>query len=191
VRILRAADRLATPWKNGLGVTREIAVHPPGAGLDDFDWRISMATVGAGGPFSIFPGIDRTLAVLKGRLSLSLDSVAPIELDPDSKPLAFPGDVPVQADLIAGPVTDLNVMTRRGRVQSAVERVEIDVAIELAVSSTTIILTRTDGVSVLHSGRSETLQTNDAVWFDQTAQGAVLLEPLQHTVLFVIRLPSL
>ncbi len=66
MRILRAADHKRMPWKNGGGETVEIAVAPQDAALGDFDWRISMATVAADGPFSIFPGIDRTLSILSG-----------------------------------------------------------------------------------------------------------------------------
>lgn len=36
-----------------------LAAAPPGAGLDGFDWRISCARVASGGPFSVFPGVDR------------------------------------------------------------------------------------------------------------------------------------
>ena len=54
------------PWKNGLGTTTEIAVHPPGAGLDAFAWRVSIADLGASGPFSIFAGYDRTLVQIEG-----------------------------------------------------------------------------------------------------------------------------
>ena len=71
-QILRAADRVATRWKNGLGVTREIAAYPPGSDLDSFGWRVSMASVDTGGPFSSFPGVDRQLAVLEGRLALGV-----------------------------------------------------------------------------------------------------------------------
>lgn len=42
------------PWKNGGGITTEIAIAPPGATLDAFDWRISTARVEAAGPFSRF-----------------------------------------------------------------------------------------------------------------------------------------
>ena len=70
--ILRAAERLSAPWKNGGGVTREIAVFPHGADLARFDWRMSLATVAAGGPFSTFPGIDRLMLVLDGRLDLEI-----------------------------------------------------------------------------------------------------------------------
>ncbi|HET8765250.1 MAG TPA: HutD family protein, partial [Rhodanobacter sp.] len=37
--ILHLADCPPRPWKNGLGRTRELAIHPPGAGMDDFLWR--------------------------------------------------------------------------------------------------------------------------------------------------------
>ncbi|RYB07930.1 HutD family protein [Lichenibacterium ramalinae] len=111
------------PWKNGGGETTEILAHPAGAGLDAFDWRISMARVAADGPFSAFPGIDRTLTVLDGAgLDLAIGGAAPVRLDPASGPLSFPADSPCHGRLVAGPVTDLNVMTRRGRFFHAVTR---------------------------------------------------------------------
>jgi len=122
-RILRAADQVETPWKNGGGVTAEIAAMPPGAGLDAFDWRISRATVAADGPFSAFPGIDRTLTVLDGDgLLLAVGDAPPVRLAADGDPFAFPGDVPSDGRLAGGTVIDLNVMTRRGRVTHAVTR---------------------------------------------------------------------
>ena len=66
MRLLAARDRLAKPWKNGGGVTRDVAIAPPDAGLDTFDWRISFADVASDGPFSPFPDIDRTLTVVDG-----------------------------------------------------------------------------------------------------------------------------
>ena len=48
-----------TPWKNGGGATRELACWPPGAGIDAFDWRVSVASVAASGPFLAYPGVDR------------------------------------------------------------------------------------------------------------------------------------
>ncbi len=66
IAVLKAQTHRRMPWKNGGGVTVEIAIHPAGASVDDFDWRVSMATVASDGPFSIFSGIDRTLSVLEG-----------------------------------------------------------------------------------------------------------------------------
>jgi hypothetical protein len=124
MRILRAADHKRMPWKNGGGVTTEIAVHPDGAGLDSFEWRLSMATVSADGPFSIFAGIERTLAVLEGEgIVLSVAGMADATLTRTSPPLAFPADSQASARLIDGPIQDFNVMTRRGRIAHTVERV--------------------------------------------------------------------
>ena len=54
MRIIRPADLVRMPWKNGGGETTEIAVSPEAAGLDRFDWRVSMARVARNGPFSEF-----------------------------------------------------------------------------------------------------------------------------------------
>jgi len=47
MRILRSPDHKRMPWKNGGGETVEVAVFPPEAGLGDFAWRVSMASVAA------------------------------------------------------------------------------------------------------------------------------------------------
>lgn len=115
LRILRATDHRRMPWKNGRGETVEIAIWPEGAGLDGFDWRISMAGVTEDGDFSIFPGIDRSLAVLTGDgVELQVQGSGLHRLTVDSPPLSFAADVPVSARLLGQPITDLNVMTRRG-----------------------------------------------------------------------------
>ena len=75
---LPAAQRREVPWKNGGGLTREVLASPAAAGLERFDWRISTAEVRVAGPFSAFPGIERTLCVLEGKLSLSLGGRSPI-----------------------------------------------------------------------------------------------------------------
>lgn len=124
MRIIRHADCRPMPWKNGGGVTTEIMAWPPAAGLDDFDWRISMAQVASGGPFSVFAGIDRTLTVLAGSMKLSAGNAAPVVLSPRSEPYVFPGDVSTEATLVDGPVLDFNVMTRRGRISHSVRRLE-------------------------------------------------------------------
>ncbi len=126
MQVLRAALRVAAPWKNGGGVTREIAASPPGAGFDDFRWRVSMAEVRSDGPFSAFPGVDRVLAVLEGRLALFVAGGKSFDLSPDSPPAAFPGDAATAGRVLEGPVLDLNVMTRRGAVTGALERLDVD-----------------------------------------------------------------
>ncbi|WP_309645021.1 HutD family protein [Phenylobacterium sp.] len=127
VQVLRAADRIAVPWKNGGGVTRELIVSPPGADMAGFDWRVSVAEVAQGGPFSNFPGVDRVLTVIEGAgLTLSIDGRAAVVLDAAGPPFAFPGDARCEASLKAGPIRDLNVMVRRGARRAQVRRRSLD-----------------------------------------------------------------
>jgi environmental stress-induced protein Ves len=104
-------------------LTREVAAHPPGSDLASFEWRVSMAELRTGGPFSHFPDIDRSLAVLDGSLTLTISGGAPVTLSPDTPPVHFPGDVTVTATPLSGVVTDLNAMVRRGRWRSCMSRV--------------------------------------------------------------------
>ena len=103
------------PWRNGGGSSREIVCWPPGAGLDDFDWRVSIASVAASGPFSCFAGVDRTIVLLAGdglRLQApGLDH----RLDTLHAPFAFSGDAALHCTLLGGESTDLNAMSRRAR----------------------------------------------------------------------------
>lgn len=113
--LFRAADRTAIPWKNGGGVTRDVLISPLGTSLDAFDWRISIADIISNGPFSSFPGIDRKLAVLDGKVALTVDGHAPVTLDTSRPFLDFPGEAAVEGHPLDGPSTALNVMTWRGR----------------------------------------------------------------------------
>ena len=114
----------ATPWKNGGGSTREIACWPPGATLDDFEWRVSIATIAASGPFSVFPGVDRTIMLLDGDgMRLKGDGVHAL-LDTPYEPFEFSGDEAVECTLLGGASTDFNVMCRRERWRAEVAVVQ-------------------------------------------------------------------
>lgn len=159
IRTLRAADRAAVPWKNGGGITREVAIWPPGSGFDGFDWRVSMAEVREAGPFSRFDNIDRTLMILEGRMVLTFADRW-IELTSASAPFAFRGDIACEGCPIGGPVTDLNVMTRRGRATAAVRRV-IDQSLSVN-GPHTLIVTVTD-CTVAMGEDSTSLVPRDAI----------------------------
>jgi environmental stress-induced protein Ves len=108
------AGLVPVPWKNGGGCTTEIMVEPPGALFHDFDWRISLATIAQDGPFSLFPGVDRTLALVEGPgLTLDVDDSGRFVLGEEDTIIEFAGEAAIQATLHGGPAIDFNVMTRR------------------------------------------------------------------------------
>lgn len=164
MRLIRAADCRRMPWKNGGGETIEIAIHPAGSGLDDFDWRVSMARVEADGPFSAFPGIDRTLAVLEGEgINLEIGGGISV-LTTASPPLTFPADVATAASLIAGPITDLNVMSRRGRSTHSVTRFAIREPAEIvATAEATFILCQSGSARAMADGEEFEIGRFDAL----------------------------
>lgn len=163
--LLPARERRPTPWKNGQGRTTEIAIRPPGAGLDRFDWRASIAEVAVSGPFSSFPGLDRWLAVLDGAMTLAIDGAAPLALDAGAVPVRFPGDVPVWAEVRSGPVRDLNIMTARGRVTADIRRLQLEpgVPLRLAAADEMLLVCLSGEVQVgLDDGASAVLGELDA-----------------------------
>jgi environmental stress-induced protein Ves len=116
LRRITPADHRIMPWKNGLGFTREIAIDPPGASMNDagFRWRLSIATVDQSGPFSSFPGIDRTIMVITGKgMELTVAGQAPQRLDRCFQPFSFSGDAVTECKLIDGPILDFNLMVNR------------------------------------------------------------------------------
>jgi environmental stress-induced protein Ves len=158
MHILRASDHRQMPWKNGGGVTTEIAIAPPGASVGDFDWRISMATVASDGPFSRFDGIDRTLTVLSGEgLELGVESAPLLRLIPAGKPYPFPGDMAASARLLAGPVTDFNVMTRRRHWTHSVDNLSINGTQVLPVGTDIVVIFCRSGKITLDENPIENL----------------------------------
>ena len=109
-RILRFAEYPVIPWKNGLGVSREIV-----AGTSEeqqFGWRLSMADITTDAAFSEYRGIDRILAVVEGEIELRIEDAAN-QLRAGDPPVAFSGDVSASAKPVGEPAVDLNLMVSR------------------------------------------------------------------------------
>jgi environmental stress-induced protein Ves len=185
VRINRANDCKTTPWKNGGGSTTEIAIGPRGASLEAFDWRVSMARVASDGPFSDFAGIDRTLAIVKGNgLVLTIGDQVPVTLSSGTDPVHFPGDTPTSARLTEGEITDLNVMTRRGRFSHRLLRIAKSTSFEFGNDDIAIVLSL-DGLTTVTFGRdSTTLDHGDAALVSRTQMtGFRILPATNHCYL--------
>ena len=177
------------PWKNGGGSTTEIAVVPPEADLETFGWRVSMADVTADGPFSVFPGIDRTLAVLSGRgIELTIDDHRAVTLTAASAPFAFAADLPTRGVLVDGPIRDLNVMTRRGQFRHAVTplRLESLTRLDSTTATTVVLFCQSGRAELLGAGGRWPLAAGDAAVVEQAERDDWQILPDTSCKLFQI-----
>jgi len=177
MQLLHATDYPATPWKNGGGITRQVLIAPTGATLDNFDYRISIASVASDGPFSHFAGIDRQLLLLEGAgLLLQRQDGSCSRLECDSAALAFAGEENISSQLLDGPVTDFNVMTRRGRYLQQVENLMVDGSLTLKSDDEILLVLLASGEALdiqRADGRSCRLAPQDAL-LQQLAIGLTL-----------------
>ncbi len=112
-RVLSPAEYRRVPWKNGGGHTTEIAAHPADGGMTSFVWRVSVAEIDRDGPFSLFPGVDRTLVLLSGAGIRLTGAGDPLELRARYEPVTFAGEAAIDCTLTGGPTRDFNLMVRR------------------------------------------------------------------------------
>ncbi|WP_295991257.1 HutD family protein [Rugamonas sp.] len=190
--LIQYASLRPAPWKNGGGSTTEIALEPKGAGADLFDWRVSLATIAQSGPFSVFPGIDRTLALVAGDGVLLDFGGERFVLGAADPIIEFPGEAQVHATVTDGVTTDFNVMTRRGRCRHRLEARMVRGVDELRRRSATTLVFLADGESLTVSSASEriALVRYDAVVLE--SEDVWTLEAAMATVFVVdiINLPA-
>lgn len=198
VTLVRAATLVASPWKNGGGVTREVAAAPEGAGFDTFVWRVSLADVAAPGPFSRFPGIDRTLVLLAGAGMLLDEHVSGTDaasgtththtLEQPLDVARFAGEASIDARLVNGPTRDFNLMVRRGAATATLDVWRGNVRREL--SGDTVLLfcaagpmrVTLPGAAPVDLATDDTLRVDRAQALDVSAEGegALLAVTVQH-----------
>jgi uncharacterized protein len=94
MRIIRFIDLQQTPWKNGGGITREIAMKRAG---DNLIWRLSIE------------GLRRILTVIEGHGMELISHDATLQAD-YAVPVSFDGALEIQSRLKDGPLRDLNLI---------------------------------------------------------------------------------
>jgi environmental stress-induced protein Ves len=190
-KLIQYASLHATPWKNGGGSTTEITVFPPGATFDDFDWRISLATITQSGPFSVFPGIDRTLTLVDGAgVVLDVGNERRVALSEREPVVAFPGETQITATVDDGMTTDFNVMTRRVQCNHQLERrvVRDFSTLERRSETTIVFLAEGESLTVLSGSERIAMVRYDAVVLEK--EDVWTLEAGHATVFIVDIFPN-
>ena len=126
MEIIRFAELRSEPWRNGGGVTRELASHPKAASAQDgaWDWRVSIADLTKAGDFSGFPGMERVLTVVDGELLLLTVDGAEHPLE-KYRPFRFSGEAAAHGALPTGDIRNLNVITRAGSFKGFTSIIEL------------------------------------------------------------------
>lgn len=110
--LLYLRDRATTPWPNGAGSTKQVAISPPGATTANFDWRVSIATIDSESPFSRFDGVDRWLMPL-GPNGMTLRVEGETTRLASREAFAFSGESTIGAIKVRQTSLDINLMVRR------------------------------------------------------------------------------
>ena len=163
--VVRLEDVPATPWRNGGGMTRELAVWPHAA---DWTWRMSVAEVGQSGPFSSFEGVDRWFAVLAGSgVQLMVDQQTH-HLTAAQHPFFFDGAASTDCKLTDGATQDFNLMVQRSRASAQMVRVSgnLEVAVDSATNDLKMIAIYVinTGATVLFNGEALYLPAASLAW---------------------------
>jgi len=177
-QFLDLASTPPVPWKNGGGSTRELACWPPGAGMDSFAWRVSVATIARPGPFSAFSGVDRQIMLLEGD-GVHLQGAAgqwQHALTQRWEPFAFSGEEPLDCRMIGGPSTDFNLMLRRGQWQGHMQMLHDTGTVGATGAGLCMVLQ--GQWAVLGGDAARVLQAGQGLWWPD-AMGARVLQPLQ------------
>jgi uncharacterized protein len=164
---LDPAEYRRTPWKNGGGISVEIAAEHFDAGGDGWAglvWSFSRTGFDVPSPFSDLTGTDRIIAVIEGNgLTLrATDGGEDVAVGGKFQPAAFDGGKPVEG-VPDGPIRVANVMGRQGRVKIGMRFLQAGQAAKLAAD--VLLLHACAGPATVHvlAGESYELENDEAL----------------------------
>ena len=150
IEIIEPKQFKTIPWKNGLGETTELAINDGGK-LDNFDWRLSIASVVNDGVFSDFCGYQRNLVLIAGQgIILKHDDKSTDNLVNLLDVASFDGACKTYGKLSDGAIKDFNIITSKQKILPQVScYVKAQkVAVNLTKSSTYFAYSLTGKISI-------------------------------------------
>ena len=147
-----------TPWKNGGGVTTDIA-------FDGDVWRFGRTPITVAGPFSDYTGFDRLQVLVAGSGLVLQTPAGEIDVRQPFRPVRFAGETPIVSRLESGPVEVVNLMGERSRVR-----------IDLAVLEAGRTRELGPGVHIVYCPGGRARLGIDGETYDLGADGALKIE---------------
>ena len=112
------------------------------------------------------------LAVVEGAgIVLNFAGQPDVTLNGKSPPYTFSGDCAIDSKLIDGPIDDLNVMSRRGRVRHSVVRMKLSAAVVLQCrADITAVVVGSGKIEVHAGGRTKLLAALETLIVDDESE---------------------
>lgn len=168
-----------TPWKNGGGVTVDIAdAYRPGAAIGGWEgmvWRFGRTRIVQPGPFSDLGGFDRHLAVIEGEgLLLHPAEASVLDARRPFQPVRFPGEWRIESELTKGPVGVLNLLADRRLADSVLDF--HDAPADITLPPGIVLVYAPEGAAIEVAGGAMEIAPDAALRFEPAAAaGARLL----------------
>lgn len=186
IRLLPRAGFTKGLWRNGRGISWDIASGDSVPSTDDFGWRFAIAEIAAPSPFSLYGPVDRVFTLIEGEgVDLCFAGGARLAVHERFVPHRFACDIPTECALAAGASKALNLFTARGRYAAEVEIVSITGSRLLQLPVPLTLLFALQG-EIEVNGQS--LALHDAAKVEGAGQLALRA---QHALLYVARLDKL
>ena len=149
IELIKTSSYQLGPWKNGKGLTRQVAISPANATIleNNFLWRISSAEVRQADSFSPYPDCDRKLVVWTGQgLLLNRKSLLPNSV------ISFSGEELIHCNPIGQtPVVDFGIIYKKKYIRAELEVVSVSLPTTLSFKT---------GIFFLFLAKGENCQMN-------------------------------
>ena len=170
MQFIRYFDLSPLPWKNGLGLTREIGLVASDTLAAGFRFRMSRAVIDGQAAFSRYPGVRRWLVLARGSaLELRFDGQPTRQLDRVGELCAFSGDDVVEGVPLDGPSEDFNLMLADPELDAElIVRPLVGSMILHQPAKAWLVFHLLDGQAHLQ-GTALAIAAGDTLWMDPTA----------------------
>jgi environmental stress-induced protein Ves len=163
------------PWKNGKGETIELAINEGGT-LDDFIWRLSMASVVEDGVFSDFSGYQRNLILIEGYgINLQHDDSKIDKLTRILDIANFDGGCRTVGNLPAGEITDFNVISHKEKCSVVVETFKEQQTLELKTANLCFIYSLSGAFQLTSYQNQQIIKAGHLLRLDELKTGEITI----------------